>query len=64
MKLVKDYMKKDVIYFTPNDSIFDVAKVFSEKNISGAPVVDNGQIVGIISETDIIKFMRLKLPDG
>jgi CBS domain-containing protein len=61
---VKEIMKRKVICFSPNDSILKVAKVFSEKNISGAPVVENKKVVGIISETDIIKVIRLKLPNA
>jgi len=57
-------MKRKVICFSPNDSLLKVAKVFSEKNISGAPVVENKKVVGIISETDIIKVIRLKLPNA
>jgi len=61
---VKEIMKRKVICFSPNDSILKVAKVFAEKNISGAPVVENKKVVGIISETDIIKIIRLKLPSA
>ena len=62
IKKVKDYMSKNIIKFSPEDSIFKVAKVLSKKNISGAPVVKNGKLVGIISESDIVKFMRINLP--
>lgn len=61
MKLVKDYMKRKVIYFKPDDSIFDVARVLSKHHISGGPVVENGKIVGVISETDIIEYMKLNI---
>jgi CBS domain-containing protein len=61
---VKEIMKRKVIHFSPNDSIFKVAKIFSQKNISGAPVVEKGKVVGIISETDIIKFIRMKFPSS
>jgi CBS domain-containing protein len=60
MKVARDLMKKNVIHFSPEDSIFHVAKTFSSKNISGAPVVENGKVVGIISETDLIKFIRMQ----
>lgn len=59
---VKDIMKKKVIYFSPEDSIFKAAKIFSKKNISGAPVIENGKVIGMISESDLIKFLQLKLP--
>ncbi len=63
MKKVKHFMKTDVIYFNPEDSVFDAAKGFSVNNISGAPVVKDGKVVGVISESDIIKFMKLKFPE-
>jgi CBS domain-containing protein len=62
VKLVADYMKRRVIKFSPEDSIFDVAKVLSEKNISGGPVVKKNKIVGVISQSDIVKFMQLNIP--
>lgn len=64
MKLVKDYMKRKVVYFKPSDSIFDAAKILSKRHISGAPVVKGGKVVGVISESDIIKFMKMKLPEA
>ncbi len=62
MKKVKDYMKKKVVFFEPEDSIFKVAKTFSKHNISGAPVVDVDRVVGVISESDVIKFLEVKMP--
>jgi CBS domain-containing protein len=61
MKKVKDFMRCDVFFVKPNHSVFDVAKVFSQNNISGAPVVENCKVVGVISVSDIIKFMNVKL---
>ena len=54
--LVKDYMSKEVISFRKSDSIFEVKRVLLEKKISGAPVISkSGKLIGIISETDIMK---------
>ena len=64
MKVVKKYMKKKVVHFRPEDSIFKVAKILSKHHISGAPVVKNRKVVGVISESDIIKFMRFNVPEG
>jgi CBS domain-containing protein len=61
MKKVRDFMNCNVICLDPENSIFDAAKIFSEKNISGAPVVKDGKIVGIISISDIIRFISMKL---
>jgi CBS domain-containing protein len=64
MKKVRDFMRCDVFFVKPNHSVFDVAKVFSHNNISGAPVVDKGRVIGIVSVSDIIKFMNTKLTNA
>jgi predicted transcriptional regulator len=64
MTKVKDLMSKRVIYFKPEDTIFRAAKVFCKKKISGAPVVEDPKtkkVVGVISESDIVKFMGTSL---
>ena len=61
MKLVKDYMKKKVITIKPSDSIFRAAHILSKHHISGAPVVKNKRVLGVITEADMIKFMKLDL---
>jgi len=64
MKKVREFMRSDVFFVKPNHSVFDVAKVFSQNNISGAPVVDKGKIVGVVSISDIVRFMNIKLADA
>jgi len=61
MKTVKDFMNKNVIYLSPEDTIFDAAKKLSQSNIAGAPVVENDKLVGVISTSDIIKFIDIKI---
>jgi CBS domain-containing protein len=51
-----DVMVKDVITVTESTPLKDVARMFVEKKITGAPVINaKGEIVGVISETDIIR---------
>lgn len=53
---VKDFMTKNLITFSPNDSIYYVLHTLVVKNISGGPVVDDeGSLIGIISEGDCLK---------
>lgn len=61
MRHVSDYMRKEVITFGPHDSVFDVAETMFKENISGAPVVDGRRLVGVITVSDIVKFMCLKM---
>lgn len=54
--LVKDYMSKDITTFLKSDCIYDVMRELLDKKISGAPVLNKlGRVVGIISESDIMK---------
>jgi CBS domain-containing protein len=60
MKRVSDLMTKKVVYFRPEDTVFKAAKILCNKRISGAPVVKDAncrKIIGVISESDIVKFM-------
>jgi CBS domain-containing protein len=50
---VKDVMTTLVVMVYPNDSIQQVASRLVRNHISGAPVVRDGKVVGIISEVDI-----------
>jgi len=51
-----DVMIKDVITVAESTPLKDVTKMFSQRKITGAPVVNaNGELVGVISETDIIR---------
>jgi CBS domain-containing protein len=51
-----DVMIKDVVRVSESTPLSEVAKMFVENRITGAPVVDaDGLLVGVISETDIIR---------
>jgi len=54
--LVSDYMTRDLITFSPDQSILQIMEIFAKQRISGGPVVDNsGKLIGIISESDCMK---------
>ena len=49
-------MSRDVITFRKTDSIYSAMQELLKKQISGAPVINkSGKVVGIISETDMMK---------
>ena len=55
---VRDYMTKELITFTPDQSVEEVIDLLIKHRISGGPVVDeDGKLVGIISEGDCIKHI-------
>lgn len=54
--LASDVMINDVVVVTESTLLKEVARIFSERKITGAPVVNSdGGLVGVISETDIIR---------
>lgn len=57
--ILKDVMTKDVITVSPDDTLEKVLDIFSKNNISGAPVTKDGKVVGIISESDILKKTKI-----
>ena len=53
----KDIMSKDVITTGPEITLDKVIKKLVKNKISGMPVIDeNGKIIGVISEKDILNF--------
>lgn len=52
---VENYMVKDVETIDGNMNIFDAAKKFLESKRRRFPIVENGKLVGQISQKDILK---------
>lgn len=53
--LVKDVMVRDVGFVSVPGSRDDVLKVLQERRVSGVPVVKKGEVVGMITRTDLLK---------
>lgn len=53
-KTVADVMTREPVTTTPNAPLTEVIKILAEKRISGLPVVEAGNLVGVISETDLM----------
>jgi CBS domain-containing protein len=63
--VARDVMTENVVTVTPSTPLRDVARMFSEDNISGAPVVDEQErLVGIVSRTDVITGMLAAGPES
>jgi len=53
--LVKDIMTKKVVVTNPDVNIDDAALLMSKNNIKKLPVIENNELVGIITSTDIVE---------
>jgi CBS domain-containing protein len=56
MRIVKvsDVMTHLVLTFRPQDTIYDAAQRLLSNRISGAPVVEGGRLVGVVSAADLV----------
>ena len=54
---VEDYMSRDIICFTEDDSAIDVCKFFIRSNIRRVPITKDNKLVGIVSRADIIPLI-------
>jgi CBS domain-containing protein len=60
---VKDIMTTEVVVAHPETSVNLVARLMAGRDISGVPVVDEGEVVGIVTELDlIVRNTRLEPP--
>jgi len=56
MLRLRDIMTTNVITVDPNLSIREAMEVLTSKRISGAPVVAGGEVIGVVSATDLLQF--------
>lgn len=58
MQQVKDVMTTTVFAVSPDTSLETAARLLAQKRISGAPVIEGGRVVGVVSASDLLD------PDG
>ena len=54
---IKDVMSRKVITVDSDTPIEEAARIMADKKIGGVPVVHEGKVVGIITETDLFKVL-------
>ncbi|MBH0161113.1 CBS domain-containing protein [Fictibacillus sp. 26RED30] len=54
MKKVSDIMTRNVDYVTPQDNVYEVAVKMKQDNVGVIPVCENDQIIGVITDRDIV----------
>lgn len=54
---IKDLMTSNLITVTPETSIDDCMRVMTGRKIRHLPVLDNNELVGVISIGDVVRFV-------
>ena len=56
--LVEDIMSKNPTFVSKDMSITEVSNIIMETGFNGLPVVEDGEVVGIITQTDILRLIE------
>lgn len=54
---VSEVMHSPVVTVAPGEALADAARLMIDNKIGGLPVLDDGQIVGILTETDLLRAL-------
>ncbi|KJE27720.1 CBS domain protein [Geobacillus kaustophilus] len=54
MQTIRGVMSTDVQYCTPLDNLYEVAVKMRDFNVGAIPIVDDGRLVGMITDRDIV----------
>jgi CBS domain-containing protein len=52
---VKDVMRREVPLAAPAATVADLARLMVDHRVPGVPIIDDGELVGIVTEGDLIQ---------
>lgn len=61
MFTIEQVMVKNVVTVPPTATIKEVAEILSKEEFHALPVVDDGNLVGIVTTTDLINYLLKQL---
>jgi CBS domain-containing protein len=56
---VREAMTKDVVFVTPESTLDEAHELFGERGINHLPVLDDGQLVGLVTRVDLLTSQAL-----
>lgn len=54
MLRLREIMTRDVLTLSPDTTLRDAMELFAARHISGAPVVDESRVIGVVSTSDLV----------
>ncbi len=61
---VRDVMKTEPVACQARDAVSDAVKLLKRNEISGMPVLDGEELVGVVSESDLLKMLSTEDEGG
>lgn len=58
---VKDIMTSPIVSKPSNFPIYKIVKIMNEYLVRHVPIIEEGKIIGIVTQTDIMKYMQNSL---
>ena len=55
--LIIEIMKKNPVTVSPDDTVESAARTLLRRRFSGLPVVDDGRVMGVITESDLFRAL-------
>ncbi len=55
MPKARDVMRRRVVALAPDMTLAAAARLFVEKAVTGAPVVEDGRVIGVLSQRDFVR---------
>ena len=50
----KQFMSKNILFLSPNDTLNDAKDIMTEEFIRSIPILINGDLIGIVTRTDLL----------
>ncbi len=60
---VKAFMSRHLVTITPDKSPMHAARLMVKHDVGRLPVIENGQVIGIVSRTDAMRFFYDTIPE-
>ena len=60
---VAHFMTREPLTVTPNTRLKAAVNIFLERKVGALPVIDDGHLVGILTDIDILRIVHEMLPE-
>ncbi len=58
--VARDVMKTELVSVSPSTPVTHLEDTLIGRHISGAPVIDNDRLVGVVSRSDIVRYFSIQ----